>query len=91
MHLRICAYEALHRFGKDIQDGRLAGADIQVAGIQFAELRRKVFLELVDAVDQGFGEKVEGLALGRQLQMRAASFEQGDAEFALQSLDLQGY
>jgi hypothetical protein len=51
----------------------------------------EAFLQLVDAVHQGFGKLEQDFALGGQLEVGAAPFEQHHGQFPFQGLDLQGH
>jgi hypothetical protein len=52
---------------------------------------RKLAFEAVQAIDQWPRQFVQGLALARQGQAPAAAFEQANAQFTLQRLQLQAH
>ena len=81
--------EALHRLRQDVEDGRLAGGDIELARLQLAELGGEGLMQLVDTLHQRLRQLVQRLPLRGHLDLRAAPLEQGDAELPLQRLDLQ--
>ena len=87
-----CGYSRVYLLDErrqQVLDGRSAGRDVHRAALDRFAQRRKIFVELVDRLDQRPGEFQQALAVVRQFNPRTAALEEFGAELVLQRLDLQ--
>ena len=82
--------EGFHDPGQQIQDGRAARRDVELAGIEALDLVAEDRVQPVEAFDQGLRQLVQDLAFAARGQPSAHPFEQLDPQFALQRLQLEG-
>ncbi len=87
---RIGLGEAAHCLGQDVEDGRFARADVQLAGFQLAVLGDEAGVQVVHALHQRLGQGKQLFAVRRQLEHRPAPLEQRGVQLPLQCLYLQG-
>jgi hypothetical protein len=80
--------ELLHVLGKKVEDGGHAGRDLDVALIYFGSPQPKLFVEVLQLLDQGARHLVQELPFMRELYFRSATDEQRHCQFALQALNL---
>lgn len=88
---RILLDEGLDRLGQDVEDGRLAGGDVQHPLIHAPGLGGEGLVELVHALDQWLGHLEQQISLGRELDLGSAALEEHGPELAFERLDLERY
>ena len=89
-HLRMGGAEGFDDPRQQIEDGRAAGGDIELAGVEAADLLPEHRIQPVQALDQRPRQLVELLALAGQGDPAPAALEQPHPQFPLQRLQLQG-
>ena len=86
---RVLIGKLLEILRQDVEDGGLAGGDVEEAAVEIAAAFGKRVPQRVHALHQGQGDFQQGLSIRRQPDLGPTALEQHGVEFPLQRLYLQ--